>query len=103
MSFRALREASGMTLEQAAKVSGYGVSTINGLEIHDEGSTRLRKKLTDIYAAASGNQPDSLRDGPPQETTLAQELALWQHRATQAEAELARLKSMLRELSKHGN
>ena len=39
-----------MTLEQASAAAGYSIATINGLENHGAGSSRLREKLRTIYA-----------------------------------------------------
>jgi transcriptional regulator with XRE-family HTH domain len=49
MNYQQLREQAGLTLEKAAKASGYGIATINGLEKHGEGSGRLKAKLLEIY------------------------------------------------------
>lgn len=43
-----LREKAGLTLAQLAALSGYSVATINGLELNNSGSARLRDKLKAI-------------------------------------------------------
>jgi len=45
-----LRQKSGLTLTELAAKSGYSVATINGLELKDEGSKRLREKLFEIFS-----------------------------------------------------
>lgn len=49
-----LRKAAGLTLQQVAEKSGYGVATINGLEKRGEGSARLKALLATLY----GIHPD---------------------------------------------
>jgi transcriptional regulator with XRE-family HTH domain len=44
-----LREKSGLTLAQLATISGYSIATINGLELKNQGSDRLRDKLKSIF------------------------------------------------------
>src|ERR1700679_2466306 len=56
MDFKAARTAAGLSLQQAAQLSGYGVATINGLEKHGEGSDRLKEKLREIYRGESARQ-----------------------------------------------
>ena len=48
-NYQKMREACGLTLQQAAKHSGYSVGTINGLELRGAGSQRLRHKLREVY------------------------------------------------------
>lgn len=48
--FKQCREKRGLTLKEVSALSGYGVATINGLELAGNGSTRLRAKLREIYA-----------------------------------------------------
>jgi transcriptional regulator with XRE-family HTH domain len=52
-NWKALRDQAGLTLDQLAERSGYGVSTISGLERLGEGSARLKKKLREILAPLS--------------------------------------------------
>ena len=49
MNFKTMRKEAGMTLKQAAKLSGYTIGAINGEELHGNGSDRLKAKLTEIY------------------------------------------------------
>ena len=42
VNFAELRKGKGLTLEELARRTGYGVSTINGLEKTGEGGARLR-------------------------------------------------------------
>jgi hypothetical protein len=56
MDFKTARTAAGLTLQQAAQLSGYGVATINGLEKHGEGSDRLKKRLGEVYRNAASQQ-----------------------------------------------
>lgn len=49
-----MRKAAGLTLQQVAEKSGYGVATINGLEKRGEGSARLKALLATLY----GTHPD---------------------------------------------
>jgi len=56
MDFKSARTAAGLTLQQAAELSGYGVATINGLEKHGEGSDRLKKRLGEVYRGAASRQ-----------------------------------------------
>ncbi len=49
VNFADLRKFAGMTLDQAARLSGYGVATINGLEKTGAGSRRLRERLLAVY------------------------------------------------------
>ena len=48
---------------EAAGASGYSVATINGLENHNEGSGRLRKRLVEIYALTKARQVLAARKG----------------------------------------
>ena len=49
IDFKSAREKANLTLEEAASLAGYGVSTINALELENRGSSRLREKLIDVY------------------------------------------------------
>jgi hypothetical protein len=53
-------------LEQVSAEIAYAVATINGLEMHDEGSNRLRQKLLAFYGVALTVplHPAQLRDAP---------------------------------------
>lgn len=61
-----LREKSGLTLAQLAAISGYSVATINGLELKNQGSDRLRGKLLSIFSdsvnRAAGIGPETAAD-----------------------------------------
>lgn len=62
-----MRKAAGLTLKQAAELSGYTVGAINGEELHGNGSDRLRAKLTEIYGGQQQQQasaPMALRETP---------------------------------------
>jgi transcriptional regulator with XRE-family HTH domain len=48
VNWAALRRNVGLTLAELSEKSGYSVATINGLELKDEGSKRLRAKLHEI-------------------------------------------------------
>ena len=48
VNFLNLREKSGLTLAQLAALSGYSSAAINGLELNNAGSHRLREKLKAI-------------------------------------------------------
>lgn len=78
-----LRLEAGMTLADAAARSGYSQATINGLEKHGEGSTRLQERLLDVYGA------NKVSEGVGVD---------WRERAITAEAELRAIKSRLLEL-----
>lgn len=94
MDFKRAREDAGMTLAALAERSGYSIGTINGLELHGEGSRRLREKLTEILKGGTGQT--SFRDAPD----LSTELETWRKRALRAEQELHALKTKLREMLK---
>ena len=51
--YKKLREDAGMTLAKLASLSDYSISTINRLELHGDGSSRLKKVLSDILAAGN--------------------------------------------------
>ena len=91
MNFKAERESRDWTLEKVAELSGYKVATINGLELHGEGSDRLKQKLAEVYGKQNPNA--SLRDAAPES-----ELEIWKRRAKKAEAELHELKTKMRAL-----
>lgn len=48
VNFKSLREQSGMTLSQLSELSGYSIASINGLELNDIGSKRLRDRILSI-------------------------------------------------------
>ena len=48
VNFLNLREKSGLTLARLAELSGYSVATINGLELKNLGSSRLRETIARI-------------------------------------------------------
>src|SRR5271170_3824131 len=49
MEFKKAREAKGLTLNEVARISGYGIGTISDFENKGEGSTRLKMALSKIY------------------------------------------------------
>jgi hypothetical protein len=57
MDFKALRKAAGLTLKQAAALSGYTTGAINGQELKGNGSDRLKAKLLEIYGQGSAPTP----------------------------------------------
>lgn len=79
-----LREAAGLTLAVLAARSGYSVATINGLELNDQGSKRLRKKLSDLLSGRSSSFTETVD---------------WKARALSAERQLESLKTKLRHLA----
>jgi transcriptional regulator with XRE-family HTH domain len=60
INFKEARESRGLTLREAADLSGYSIATINGLELSDDGSVRLRERLLEIYGLQ--NPPQSGAD-----------------------------------------
>lgn len=73
-----MRERAGLTLADVKSRTGYGISTINGLEQRGEGSERLKEKLKEVLEAAlavtesvtlpveSVNPPLALHEVPPE-------------------------------------
>lgn len=95
MDWKAARERSGLTLEQLAERVGYGVSTINGLELRGEGSERLKEKLLEVlgpYLVA-----ESVKDPLVLQVKDAEDIN-WKERALNAERQLASLREALRSL-----
>lgn len=45
VNWKSLREKANLTLGELSELTGYSVATINGLELHGEGSKRLKDKL----------------------------------------------------------
>ena len=99
-----MRERAGLTLEQLAKKAGYAVATINGLELHGDGSQRLKEKLRDILDAqsldtASVNaghsqsvkRPVEINDGAREYKTVAE----CKQRINELERENERLRAMV--------
>ena len=77
-----MREAAGMTLTQLAELSGYSVAAVNGVELNNEGSSRLKNKLLDILLSR-------------QEDGESAEIKFWRNRALSAETKLESLKSAI--------
>jgi transcriptional regulator with XRE-family HTH domain len=75
-----LRENSGLTLAQLSEMTGYSVATINGLELKNEGSSRLREKLESILISRK-------------EEGVLSDSNHWRKRALAAEEKLRILKS----------
>jgi transcriptional regulator with XRE-family HTH domain len=92
MDYRLLREKAGYTLEQMAEMTGYSVSTINGLELKDEGSERLRDAVDDVLRHAGPAVQIGQRLVPGSQA----ELAKWKERAIKAERKLHNLRSTMR-------
>lgn len=103
--WKALRERAGLTLAELSAKSGYSIGTINGLELHGEGSQRLKNKLTEILTPLSTFEesvspgrvesvipPVALREVGPEYTTVAQCKA----RIKELEQQLAELRIALR-------
>jgi transcriptional regulator with XRE-family HTH domain len=91
-NFKQLREATGLTMAQAAERAGYGKGTIADLENHAEGSGRLRAKLLEIYGV-------DLSAGRPVARgidSIAEQLISWKSRANLAERRLEVLQNALR-------
>ncbi len=82
VNWKKLREKAGLTLGQLAEVTGYSVATINGLEIHDTGSQRLKDKLASTLIAHG-------------EEGVAAEVKHWRDRAMFAEQKLEAVKAGL--------
>lgn len=110
---RLARESSGLTLSELSLASGYSIATINGLELRDQGSARLRQKLTEILTGTPVRVPlantlNLKKFTAEMEIELAARraktarydanFASWRARAERAEAELERLKRQLREM-----
>jgi SOS-response transcriptional repressor LexA len=53
-----MREEAGLTLQQLAELTGYKTATLNGLELHDEGSDRLRQKVTEVLTPLRKEKPN---------------------------------------------
>lgn len=81
-NFKELRISAGLTLSQLSELSGYSITTINQLEINNEGSKRLRDKLMSILLQNS------------EEGTSA-EVQHWRDRALLAEEKLKALKEAM--------
>lgn len=93
-----MRATAGLTLKQAAQLSGYTIGAINGEELHRNGSERLRAKLKEIYEKQNqpppADPPETLREGED----IHRDLATWRTRATTAERELHEIKTTLRRI-----
>lgn len=87
VNFRELRERANLTLSQLAEITGYSVATINGLELHGEGSRRLKDRLVSVLLSRA-------------EEGVAAEVKHWRDRAIAAEERVAMLKSGLEGLLK---
>lgn len=103
IDWKALRERAGLTLEQVAEKSGYAVTTINGLELRDEGSERLRERLLDVLEAprvaesVDKGRADSVKPGSEfrDDTADYRTTDDWKREAIESKAEVARLKSAM--------
>lgn len=85
-----------MTLAELAKVSGYSTGTINGLELHGEGSERLKKTLRDVLTPLSQTKESVISGVEFKETRAEYKTSVdWQSRATSAEKKLAAIRSIL--------
>jgi transcriptional regulator with XRE-family HTH domain len=93
MDWKGLREVAGLTLEELSKRTGYGISTINGLEKRGEGSARLKERLLEILnpQIETAKPVDDLREIPPGFSVQSE----WRHRALYAEGEVKRLRAAL--------
>jgi transcriptional regulator with XRE-family HTH domain len=105
--WKELRDNAGLTLDDLAARSGYGKSTINGLEKHGVGSARLKKRLLEILAPVSTiplpgdiRNPESVSPGVAHEPALAYRTSdEWKRHAEQLKAEVKRLRAALRALT----
>ncbi|MEI6034510.1 MAG: helix-turn-helix transcriptional regulator [Verrucomicrobiae bacterium] len=77
-----MRVAAGLTLGQLAELSGYSVATINGLELHGNGSRRLKDKLASVLLSRA-------------EGGISVEVQHWRDRAIQAERKLDDLRNAM--------
>jgi hypothetical protein len=60
MNFKQAREAAGLSTEALGKLAGWSTAAINGLEVHNKGSPRLRAKVTEILTGLTVSvSPDS--------------------------------------------
>ncbi|WP_297850178.1 helix-turn-helix transcriptional regulator [uncultured Akkermansia sp.] len=82
VNFRSLREQAGMTLSQLSELSGYSIASINGLELNDIGSKRLRDRILSILLQKSEEGDKT-------------EIQHWRDRALAAESKLEQLKSAM--------
>lgn len=82
VNFRELREKSGLTLSQLSELSGYSIPSINGLELNDIGSKRLREKVLSILLQQTEEGDQT-------------EVQFWRDRALKAEEKLTMLKSAM--------
>ena len=90
MNYKAAREAVELTLAQVAQASGYSIATINGLENHDDGSDRLRKRLVEIYAVVASHRDYGAEQAGRHARAASEELdGVWKVRALRAEKALA--------------
>ena len=95
-----MRKAAGLTLKQAAELSGYTVGAINGEELHGNGSDRLREKLTEVYRFRnSPDGPSAVREGEGDFGALREQRDHWMREAKATAKELAALRATLRRLS----
>ena len=82
VNFKSLREQSGMTLSQLSELSGYSIASINGLELNDIGSKRLRDRILSILLQKTEEGDKT-------------EILHWRDRALRAEEKLNQLKSAM--------
>lgn len=82
VNFKSLREQSGMTLSQLSELSGYSIASINGLELNDIGSKRLRDRILSILLQKTEEGDKT-------------EIQHWRDRALRAEEKLNQLKSAM--------
>lgn len=102
--WKALREQAGLTLAQLAEKSGYSTGTINGLELHGEGSRRLKEKLRSILLPPENKdsvkygRSESVESGVARLVDKPDNLSLeqWKLRAIRAEEKLEHLQATLR-------
>lgn len=82
VNFRELREQAGMTLSQLSELSGYSIASINGLELNDIGSKRLRDKVLSLLLQKTEEGDKT-------------EIQHWRDRALKAEDKLEQLKASM--------
>ncbi len=113
VKFLALRQEKGWTLAQAAEYSGYGVSTINGLEKRGEGSERLKERLMALYTGIENPNTETEKENTErpkknhsentQQPSHEEEPspAEWKRRALVAEAKLKNLQEACNAMGQH--